>query len=622
MNVRLENIHSGTPGNYVSFGGQAPRRARHAADADSLRSVSSVRSVMSNVSSIWSSIRSSVRDGKKDSQHREDMRYLYSCFTKIPALRLAPDIRAKLIAGFEEFPFDTAVPVFVFKNLSCLEVIDLDFRQIYGWDALSKQLRTLTIRRGQLDDPTDVLVDVVLDDIDKRRRRSSRAPVPTTPSTPGGSWMLTSRPRYAELSSSYSNPATPYTKQRSGSLVELPPSATPGTPGQVRQRSCSPPQQRPGSGPMAVINHNLTTDARRSSSSQGSSLHRTTSRQKSVDLIAFTVLPTSAWQFLRHLSLAENGLHYISAASLAPVAPTLQSLDLSSNLFTDIPDALASLSQLRALNLSNCMIDSLRSLSRSPLPAITTLNLRGNRIYSLAGTEKLYSLEKIDLRENKFVDPSEMARLSGIPYLSHVYVAKNSFTKTHPEYRTTIFNIFRRTPGRTEDIMIDSQGPMNNEKSKLVDMAPDLPTVAVVKPEAEDLCVEDNVVFVDRTNSAQGSDIKTDVEVIAIPVSTPPRRKKPSRKRVVQLTASEPGSPIPPPSGKSKSTSYHDTTPDPPAVDPRAQALAANAAYQEALAALKPDISDERPIPDDSFTTQPRTPLPDRQVSIGHRTLG
>ena len=32
-------------------------------------------------------------------------------FTKIPSLRLAPDRRAKLISGYEEYPFDQAVLV-------------------------------------------------------------------------------------------------------------------------------------------------------------------------------------------------------------------------------------------------------------------------------------------------------------------------------------------------------------------------------------------------------------------------------------------------------------------------------------------------------------------------------
>ncbi|QIW97621.1 hypothetical protein AMS68_003139 [Peltaster fructicola] len=522
LNVRLENIHTETHANYVSFLGQAPKKAGRAADTDSLKSVSSI-SVMSNVSSIWSSFRSTSREEKRMNQHREDLKYLYSCFTKLPALRLAPDPRRRLIAGYEAFPFDTAVPIHVLKNVSYLEICDLDFRQIYGWHTLSRQLRSLTVRHGQLEDPLDVLLDIVLDDLDGRRRRSSKAPVPTTPSTPGGSWVTSPRNKHADLASSTSNPSSPFMKQRSGSLVEVP----------TQERSCSP--ARPGSGSMAVVNHTLSEERR--SSSQGSSIRRTFSRQKSVDLVGSIVLPTSSWQFLRHLSLADNGLHHISVASLAPVASTLQSLDLSSNLFSEIPDALASLSQLRQLNLSNCMIESLRSLARSPLPAITIFNVRGNRIISLAGIEKLYSLEKIDLRDNRIADPAELARLTGIPYMSHVYIAKNPFTRTHLEHRITIFNLFRRAPERNDDIIIDQIGPMFNEKRKLVDWAPVAPIVAVVKAPPEDEQKEN--IALDSPRSA--SKRVVEFGITSVETDSPTRRKKPARARVAQITSGPQG---------------------------------------------------------------------------------
>ena len=130
MNIRLENIHADVPpSNYVSFLGNAPKTRGRQADADSLKSVSSVRSVMSSMSSMWSSFtlsNSAAKQEKQMAQFREDIKYLYSCFTKIPALRLSPDYRANLISGFEEFPFDAAVPLFAFKNLGALEICDLD----------------------------------------------------------------------------------------------------------------------------------------------------------------------------------------------------------------------------------------------------------------------------------------------------------------------------------------------------------------------------------------------------------------------------------------------------------------------------------------------------------------
>jgi hypothetical protein len=181
------------------------------------------------------------------------------------------------------------------------------------------------------------------------------------------------------------------------------------------------------------------------------------------------VLPQSSWRFLKHLSLADNALTTISAEALVPLANTLHSLDLSSNLLSQVPNSVASLTALRALNLSNCMIDSLVSLTRNPLPAITALNLRGNRLQSIAGVEKLYPLERMDLRENKLIEPIELAQLTAIPDLREIWVSGNPFTKTHSDYRITIFNLFRKTPGYTEDIFIDSTRPSYNERRQLVE---------------------------------------------------------------------------------------------------------------------------------------------------------
>jgi hypothetical protein len=132
------------------------------------------------------------------------------------------------------------------------------------------------------------------------------------------------------------------------------------------------------------------------------------------------------------------------------------------------------------------MIDGLHSLGRNPLPAITTLNLRSNRLTSLAGVERLLSLERVDFRDNRLTDPTEVARLTGVPDITDIYVNRNPFCKTHTAYRITIFNLFRKTPGYTEDIVIDSTGPSNAEKKQLVDRVPEKHGVPIVKPPPED----------------------------------------------------------------------------------------------------------------------------------------
>lgn len=521
MKVRLENLHdSSASANYVSFLGQSQRSKSRGSDVGSIRSVSSIRSVMSGMSALWASfgIGSSISAARTERQKaaiQADLKYLYSAFTKIPCLRLAPDWRARLIRGYEEFPFDSAVPLYVFKNVQALEVSDIDFRQFFGWDRLAEQLRSLTLKRASVDDPADILIDIVLDDMDKRRRRTSKSQSsPTAPWTGAASPRRSPTVSNVELHRSTSTPGSPEARKsttdlpvgslnsevgasqdestgpdsRRPSIVRIDSDEPKSPTKEDRQRSHSP--RRPSSSRNGSANVRGSYKIRRSGSgSSHSSLSDSwhTSRGSSSNLLAMGILPASKWRFLKHLSLADNSLTAIPAASLAPLANTLHSLDLSSNLFTQVPDSLATLTALRALNLAHCMIDSLHSLLRNPLPAITALNLRANRLQSIAGIEKLLPLERLDLRDNRLTDPMELARLTGLPEIREIYVEGNPFTRTHRDYRITIFNLFRKTPGYTEDITIDATGPTYAEKRYLVERVEEPPAVPVVKPPAPEI---------------------------------------------------------------------------------------------------------------------------------------
>ncbi|BCS18826.1 leucine-rich repeat domain-containing protein [Aspergillus puulaauensis] len=491
MNVRLENIHNDVSQSYVSFLSK-PQRSK--GDRDSIHSVSSVRSVMSGMSSLWSSFGLGSKDSSSKSERAKaalevDIKYLYSAFTKIPCLRLAPDRRARLIRGYEEFPFDTAVPLHSFKNLSALEIIDIDYRSFYGWDRLSEQLRTLTLKRANIEDPAELLTGIVLDDIDKRRRRSSKHQ-----SSPVLGWSGNTNAQPVgrhELSGSLSAPGSPVadttlgssTSPQAASMIRL---ASEGAKPRPRAGSLSP--SRPGGSKQSTYRHSRTHSSRiqRTGSGSSNSSENSGYRTGSSSNLLATALPSTKWRFLRHLGLADNSLTSVSEAGLIPVANTLHSLDLSTNLFTEVPDSLASLIALRALNLSNCMIESLHSLSRNPLPAITALNLRANRLRSLAGIERLLSLERLDLRDNKLSDPTEIARLTSLPEIREIWVSGNPFVKTHSNYRVVIFNLFRRTPGYSEDIIIDGSGPGYSERKQLVERAAEPDVIPVIRSTAAD----------------------------------------------------------------------------------------------------------------------------------------
>ncbi|CAK7268756.1 hypothetical protein SEPCBS119000_003225 [Sporothrix epigloea] len=525
MGIRIENIHDvAASTNYVSFLSQSQRSKSHGSDVGSIRSVSSVRSVMSGMSALWAnfSLGSSISAARTERQKaalQVDLKYLYSAFTKIPCLRLAPDWRARLIRGYEEFPFDSAVPLYVFKNVQSLEVCDKDFRHFFGWDRLADQLRSLTLKRAVINDPIEFLVDVVLDDMEKRRRRTSKTQSSASIGSFGGRSghmaSIAMSPRrssppisHAELHKSMSMPASPDPRvpgldMRIGSVISNPPvdehndsgdgrppftrsdsdETTPHLPSKPpRPRSHSPrrPSSSRNGSSYARGSHRIHRSGSESShSSMSDSWHNR--RGSTSNLLTGNVLPASKWRFLKHLSIADNALTSIPAFSLSPLSNTLHSLDLSNNLFAQIPDSLTTLTALRALNLSHCMIESLHSLMHFPLPAITALNLRANRLQSLAGLEKLCSLERLDLRDNQLIDPMELARLTSIPGIREVWVDNNPFTRTHKDYRIIIFNLFRRTPGYSVDIIIDAAGPSYTERKCLVDRAPLPPVVPAVE---------------------------------------------------------------------------------------------------------------------------------------------
>ena len=490
MSVRLENIHTDVSQSYVSFLNK-PQRSR--SDGDSIHSVSSVRSAIAGMSSLWTSIGLGSKDSVSKSEKAKaaldaDLKYLYSAFTKIPCLRLAPDHRACLIRGYEEFPFDTAVPLHSFKNLSALEIIDIDFRAFFGWDRLSEQLRSLTLKRANLEDPGDLLTGIVLDDIDKRRRRSSKSQPSPVFGVSGASSHPVLKPESAD---SMSAPGSPVAESAlgQGTSPQAPAmvrGASEGTKGRTRATSVSP--SRPVNLKHSAYRprRGTTSRLRRTGSGSSNSTELSGNRNSSSSNLLSGFLPPTKWRFLRHLCLADNSLTSVTATGLAPVANTLHSLDLSTNLFTDVPDGLATLVALRALNLSNCMIESLHSLSRNPLPAITAFNLRGNRLRSLAGIERLLSLERLDLRDNNLSDPTEIARLTCLPEIREIWVSGNPFVRTHSGYRVVIFNLFRRTPGYMEDIIIDGSGPGYAERKQLADRAAEPEGAPVKRPIAAD----------------------------------------------------------------------------------------------------------------------------------------
>ncbi|KAL9051101.1 MAG: hypothetical protein Q9162_006225 [Coniocarpon cinnabarinum] len=563
MNIRLENLQAEpSSSNYVSFMSHAQLPKIKSYDTDSIHSVASVKSLMSSVSSMLSNINflqnTEKQQARKEAAVREDLRYLYSACTKVPCLKISVDHRLRPIAGYEEFPFDTAVPVSIFKNLTSFEVADIDFRAVYGWDILAESLQSLTVKRGSTNDLSELLHDVVMDDVDQRRRRTTKTPNSPLPLV--SPLALSKRLGWPSSTSPMRSPLLSDRPESSGDTQHETPSqdksktsALSASPRDVSHAKRSSFYMRPqGMG-------------RRSSGSSRSSSHAHSPRQCSTDRLIQTALPSTKWRFLRHLSVPDSGLTSVGTESLLPVSETLQSLDLSGNLFTEIPDALSSLVGLRALNLSNCLIDSLRNLVRSPLPAITVLNIRANKLTSLAGIESLKSLQRLDIRDNRLADPAEAARLTGMPDFYDLFVKRNPFTTTHLNNRITVFNLFRTTPGYNDDICIDSKAPERNERRLLADRVP-LPPQATITEPVQDMEMLENLKSATSASQALDTDRPVDPHEAAN-ASNKGDSAKSSQRRVrrrVADIADEAQTPSSPSIGdvpKSASVPNHETQP-------------------------------------------------------------
>ena len=267
-----------------------------------------------------------------------------------------------MISGFEEFPFDQAVSLYPFKNVTTLEIQDIDVRSFYGWHIISETLRSLIVKRGNINDPSELIIDLVLDDAERRRHRSSRHV--HSPSYIGEArFPSNTSPKLPHIS-------PPQQPSRMGSEADI---------HEYRgNRSSSP---RPSSS-----RSNSSTRPTRAGIYRSNSVVSNSSFSSSTSNVHS--LPDEKWQCLKYLCLSDCSLHTLSAPAWISLAPNLVSLDLSANLFIEIPSVLSSLYCLRSLSLAGNMIEKLQGLNLNSLPAITTLILRDNRLVSLAGIER------------------------------------------------------------------------------------------------------------------------------------------------------------------------------------------------------------------------------------------
>jgi Leucine-rich repeat (LRR) protein len=320
----------------------------YSGDTSDSISLSSIRTSLSAVSRL--SLGVSIWARPEPPSVDQELKYIFSSFTKIPALSLRAPGPKKIIEMAADPPNENALPLDSFRNLQSLECIDIDPRTLLGWDRLSESLWSLTMKRSGLDDVSDLFINAVLDDAARRRIIPSLDP-----------------PILSRQSSFHSTRLPDSVAENVEETVVTPTSDDPPRLPSPTESSVSP--QLPPS-KWAFLRHLSLADN------------------------ALTFIPTESLPYLSsltHLDLSSNLL-----VSIPPGLSSLYnlvSLNLSDNMIDSVVGIYKKLGQVLALNLSRNRLDSLCGLER--LMALERVDVRHNQLEESGEVGRLSSLPNI-----------------------------------------------------------------------------------------------------------------------------------------------------------------------------------------------------------------------------------
>jgi Leucine-rich repeat (LRR) protein len=298
-----------------------------------------------------------------------ELKYIYSSFTKLPALILtAPG--PKMIAELaSEPPNENCLPLDSFKNLQTFECADIDPRTVLGWDRMSESLRSLAIKRSGLEDVSDVFIGAVLDDQGRREGTTSRS-------------------RRRHVSQRVSRQPSFYSTRLPDTVPEANEESTPTT------TPKSPEETKLPSYKWGFLRYLSLSDN------------------------ALTFLPTDPLPYLTALTNLD-----LSSNLLVSVPPGLSSLfnlvslNLSDNMIDSVLGIYTQLGQILFLNLSRNRLESICGLER--LLALERVDLRQNAIDESAEIGRLATLPHIAdvwIEGNPFVEIEENYRITCFDY--------------------------------------------------------------------------------------------------------------------------------------------------------------------------------------------------------------
>jgi hypothetical protein len=94
------------------------------------------------------------------------------------------------------------------------------------------------------------------------------------------------------------------------------------------------------------------------------------------------------------------------------------------------------------------------------------------QLRSTEGLEKLYSLEQLDLSNNRLTEYEEVSRIASLPYLTTVKLEGNPIAKLQ-KYRITVLSMLRSSDSSSSNVQavaLDGKLPSLRERRALKDL--------------------------------------------------------------------------------------------------------------------------------------------------------
>ncbi|GMT24149.1 hypothetical protein PFISCL1PPCAC_15446, partial [Pristionchus fissidentatus] len=142
--------------------------------------------------------------------------------------------------------------------------------------------------------------------------------------------------------------------------------------------------------------------------------------------------------------------------------PRVQSFTMTHNQLSDIGRFLVDLHSLTHLNLSNNKIEQLNQWNEK-LGNVKVLILAGNVITDLTGLSKLYSIETLDVSNNRLKNPENVSSIGSLPCLVELSMEGNEIAE-RLDYRTTVLEAFG---GRFDEVILDGRSVDGREKNTI-----------------------------------------------------------------------------------------------------------------------------------------------------------